>query len=416
MIYNVINGSSYTHWSDVPVSTKEEILAKQAAVKFNADSTLSEKTTRVFNVAMALIAGMKLVTYTSIGSTLASMGFAAINASAIAYFPFISSIMAFAPQLICAVALLVVIRKVLAVTFNCLVYPAVLLSLFNKKEIDESRLKTFESFTGKQFECHRISFNKSGIDYDAFTFEHANTKGNGKWIILAGGNAMVGDKVAGTLVDEFEKSGFNILYVNGPGVGRSTGWPTSYSISAGQEAGLQFLEKVIKAKKIMMYGLSLGGGAQAEAILNHEFKTDTIDYLVWSDRTFDRLSNAASCMVTRLAIPIFFVLGIELDGVAAANKLRTLGISHIITQNNNAVIEAGPGLLPLDGPIDEEGTDDIIPNKASLFVGIRNAGINDSPRLKCYGGPSVEHNWRLPYSLSKLVHAEVQSFRKQHIL
>ena len=79
-------------------------------------------------------------------------------------------------------------------------------------------------------------------------------------------------------------------------IGRSSGFPTSYSIGAGQEAGLQFLENGIGAKKIIHYGMSLGGGAQAEAILSHEFKTEEIDYIVWTDRSFDKLSNIASSL------------------------------------------------------------------------------------------------------------------------
>jgi len=46
--------------------------------------------------------------------------------------------------------------------------------------------------------------------------------------------------------------------------------------------------------------------------------------MAWSDRTFDTLSNTASKMITRLAKPLFFLLGIELNGVAGAKKLKRI--------------------------------------------------------------------------------------------
>ena len=89
-------------------------------------------------------------------------------------------------------------------------------------------------------------------------------------------------------------------------------------------------------------------------------------------------------------------------------RLQELGITHIVTQNSQSVDD--DGALPLDGDIDEEGSDMVIPNPSSFCIGIRKADIHDSDRLKCYGGPSVTHNGPLPQKVSDLVEAEIQAF------
>ncbi len=428
MIQIPLSPGRFQQWSDVPVSTKEEFSGEEATLKFSADSSLSEKVQRVFNGMMFFIVGAKLLSFippiASLGSTLSGMGFAAISGTALLKIPAVATIMALAPQMIVTLALIVVIRKVLAVAICHIIYPAVIMSYdkesnfrkvlgnfvfipHDKQSIDQDRSDMFDDLNDEKFECRRMTLNKSGIDYDAFVFEHETTKGNGHWVVVAGGNGWIGESAAPTIANAFKQLGLNILFVNGPGVGRSSGLPTSYSIQAGQEAGLQFLEKVVEAEKILIYGASLGGGAQAEVIRRHEFKTD-IDYMVWSDRSFDKLSNAASSMVTILAKPVFFLLGIELDGVAGARKLQELGIIHIVTQNSN--ILKSNGILPLDQDFDDQENDGVIPNKASLYVGLKKAGFQDSDRLKCYGGPHMRHNGRLRQDIEDFVNADIKAF------
>jgi len=411
MIESALKPEGFNNWNDVPVTTAAEALATQAAIKFSAKTSLSEKVQRVFNAALFFIVGVKLATFiptvATLSSSLSSLGFATISGSSLLQIPTVLAITALAQKIIVTLALILSIRKVLAVTLNCIVYFAVPKSLMNQQAIDKYRQYQFQQLTSENFECRRIALNKSGINYDAFVLEHETTKNNGQWIIIAGGNCWIGESAIGSCAEKYKELGFNILFVNGPGVGRSSGWPTSYSIGAGQEAGLQFLEEVIGAKKILLYGSSLGGGAQAEAIQGHDFK-EGVDYMVWGDRTFDTLSNAASGMVTSLAKPLFFLLGIELDTLAGAKKLQKLCIPHIVIQNSLSVINTGA--LHLDNPINESGTDGVIPNAASLFVGLQKAGIQDSQRVKCYGGQFIDHNGDLPKKVMDLVEADIQAF------
>lgn len=412
MIGKVLTPNGVQEWSNVPVTTDKEVSADQAVLKFSATTSIAEKVQRVFNGMMFFIAGASLLNLIPAVNaailSLSGMGFAAISGVSLFQIPAAAAIMALAPKIIVTLAVIQVIRKVLAVAINHFIYPAVLMS-YDKRALDKERLNAFQDLRGDQFECRRVALNKSGINYDAFAFEHEDTKENGQWVIVAGGNRWIGESAAPSVARKFKELGFNVLYVNGPGVGRSSGYPTSYSIGSGQEAGLQFLEKVADAKKILLYGTSLGGGAQSEAIKNHTFNTKDIDYLVWSDRSFDKLSNAASSMVTALAKPIFFLLGIELDGVAGAKKLKKLGITHIVTQNSQMRVGNGP--LPLTPNINSPGvTDGVIPNKASLYVGLMQAGIHDPTRLKCYGGPRVLHNGNLHQDINDLVENDIQAF------
>lgn len=171
----------------------------------------------------------------------------------------------------------------------------------------------FEQLKKNGCVCHRIALNKSGIKYNAFAVqqpksEDSSEKTNNAWVLIAGGNMEVGLGTIGRRAEYFHKKGFNVFYVDGPRVGGSKGQPTSYSIGAGQEAGLQFLETVVKAKKILLYGDSLGGGAHAKAIEIHDFKNGIdkgIQYMVVSSRTFDKLSHMAATVVGSFVKPIW---------------------------------------------------------------------------------------------------------------
>ncbi len=411
MIQSSLQPGGFQKWSDVPLSKQNEVLADKAVLTFSASTSTSEKMGRIFNDAMFSIVALRaLVSISSlIGATsaISNWSFTTLNIAALTQFPIVVKISLIAPQIILTVALVIVIRKILAVAITHIVYPATIMSYMNKQEINSDRWESFNELNNQKFECRRVALNKSGMNYDAFVIEHETTKDNDQWVVIAGGNGWIGESAILTCVKQFKNLGFNILFVNGPGVGSSSKFPTTYGIGAAQEAGLQFLEKVVKAKKILLYGTSLGGGAQAEAIQSHTFRKN-IKYMVWSDRSFDTLSHAASEMVLYIAKPIFFLLGIQLNGIAGAKKLQKLGIKHIVTQRCDT--NYPNSILPNNGPISEHGTDGVIPNKASLYVGLRKAGIQDSPRMKFYGNPWVGHNGPLPAQVNVHVWQDIREF------
>lgn len=397
MIY--LNNKLIT-WDQVAAAQELEVKAKKAVQTFYAETTLTEKIQRFVNGMAFFIAGAKLVSLLPgvIPAMLkwGEIAFTALGASSILQNPTLLKLIPLVTQIIVALALIQVVRKVLAVAIWHAVYPAV----FSGHQ-DNKRWEQFKSLANDNCDCRRIALNKSGIDYDAFAVETRSTKGNGKWVIVAGGNGWTGENSLEDCVKDFEAHGFNTLFVNGPGVGRSTGFPTSYSVGAGQEAGLQFLEKEVKAKTIILYGTSLGGGAQSEAIQNHSFKKE-INYIVWSHVTFDKLSNVASSLVIGIAKTIFFLLGIEANGVKGARRLQELGIRHIVTQNNRDD--------SFKDPFNDKGSDGVIHNRDSLYIGMRKANIIDRDRVRFYLSPNMDHNGGLPWKIQQSLHGDIQQF------
>lgn len=380
-----------TNWNLIPKAEYVDLMAAESRYKFVASTSTKEKMMRAFNIC---VFALPLVALTGVK-------------------------LPFAATLVVGAALILAVRKVLEAAIGHIVYPVVLESYIDS--YDKSRLHSFHELKG--FSCRRIALAKLGYTYDSFAIEHDP---KAPWALVAGGNGWIGEEALCHVSSDFKKRGLNVLYVNGPGVARSRWFPTRYSMGAAQEAGLQLLEEVVKAKKIVLYGTSLGGGAQAEAICMHQFK-EGVQYLVWSDRTFDFLSNAAGDLAPRIfglegsgakvfgsvVKGLFYLIGLELDSVAGAKRLKELDIRHIVTQNYIGV-EEGEYRLPYEGEIVDRGTDGIITDNSSLYLGIRRAGLTDGEslkdRLKLFGSNNVDHNGSLPVEVEKLVRGEIGRF------
>ena len=82
--------------------------------------------------------------------------------------------------------------------------------------------------------------------------------------------------------------------------------------------------------------------------------------------------------------------------------MQERGIAHIVTQNNRVQLN--------DAELNEKGTDVIIANSSSLYVGMRKAGINDQERVKYYIGSGISHNGDLPYQVTMDVNQDIQYF------
>lgn len=387
-------------WDQVEISTDQEVVAKRASTTFYAETTVEEKIGRFVNGMAFFIAGAKIVSLLpGVSPTLNKLGEMALSVlatSSLLQSSTLFKIISLASKILIVTVFIQAIRKVLAVIVWRFIYPVI-----SENYEDQKRLEEFKNLTKENFECRRIALNISGIDYDTFAIEHPTTKGNGNWVIIAGGNGDMGERTLKDLAKKFQKHGFNTLYVNGPGVGRSTGFATSYSLGAGQEAGLQFLETVVRAKNIMLFGYSLGGGAQAEAIQSHTFKKG-IHYMVWSHVTFDKLSNVASSMVNRFAKYMFFILGIEADCVRGAKRLQELGIRHLVVQNNSHTT--------FMEEYDVNGSDYCIQNHTSLYIGVRKANIVDQDRIKFYLDPKMPHSYFFQDTIEQKLKGDIAHF------
>lgn len=240
------------------------------------------------------------------------------------------------------IALALAIRKIVSTIIGYIVYPA---TTFPKKLLITDEEKAIDLLKSKDFITQKITLYKSGVAYDATLIGHKDTIANGKWFIHAFGNGMAMEQVTSIIPIENHNNGANTLLINGAAVGRSQGFPTRYQKSAGFEAGLQFLEKEVKATHIVFRGLSLGGGMMSEAVVSHKFDLNKIKYLSISDRTFSRLSDVAATFVGSFVIPLFYLTGTQLDSVSGAEKLKQLKIEHIIIQHTSNQNQGTDGVI-----------------------------------------------------------------------
>lgn len=283
-------------------------------------------------------------------------------------------------------------RKIASTLIGYMAYPAAFTS-FNSTEIYDRYAKLqIDQLTVNGFQVKNVTLCKSGVKYDALAITFKPQIDNDNWVIHALGNGMMYEAMITELAQENYKNNCNTLLVNGPSVCSSGGWPTRYQMGAGFEAGIQFLEKEIKATRIIMRGLSLGGGMMAEAILNHNFinsKKD-IKYLFISDRTFSRLSAIAEELVGGICKPVFYITETELDGIAAARKLSDLNIRHIIIQHTDGL------------------TDGVIPDKVSLAYEMeKDSTLSNKIYIK---SPYISHNGGLPLKIQEDLDKHIKHF------
>lgn len=267
-------------------------------------------------------------------------------------------------------------------------YPAqnslkkLIISKFQNGHLDEARAKVALEMKANNYVVRHINLQKNNVQYSAMLIGHQNTIENGQWVLQATGNDWPIEKVASKFAEKYYEVGYNLLMVNGPGVGRSEGAATPKSIGDAQEVGIRFLEEMIDAKKIIIAGYSLGGAAVGMAILEHNFapNLDKRKYLVIRQMTFDRTSNIfrnyAHILYPKLK-PIVKQLVIwadcEMDSVAASKKLEEISIPECIIQAGNEQSFSHDGMIPLRSTLGYRLIKEKISGKTKTFHRIPNA-------------------------------------------
>ena len=117
-------------------------------------------------------------------------------------------------------------------------------------------------------------------------------------------------------------------------------------------AMLQFLEEKIKAKEVIGYGHSLGGGVQGDALCDYEFKSD-MQYVFIKDRTFSNLAAVASSIVHPWIAPLISMLGWNIDSIESSKKLSCL---EVIIQAAHVETPATSSDVLDDGVITKEAS------------------------------------------------------------
>lgn len=264
------------------------------------------------------------------------------------------------------------------------IYPAQSCLLQEQREsIDQLRVDEAARLTAEGYVVRHLTLEKNGIPYSGLLLGHPDTLQNGKWILQACGNATTIEQTA-QIIEPYSRIGYNLLLINGPGVGRSDGLAIPRTIGEAQEVGISFLESAIEAQKIVIAGLSLGGAAIGEAIDQHTFNTEARDYLVIRQMTFGRVSDVAGNVFTRvptehqgcvtaalsvLASPLVHLLGCEMNNLDSSRKLLDLQIPEVVFQG---------------------GQDNIIPESVNLGHNLR-ANHIAGPTLQIIDIPDAGH-------------------------
>lgn len=213
------------------------------------------------------------------------------------------------------------------------IYPAQNLP---KDQLFEWRKEAIEQRNLNGGIMRHIRLEKNGKSYSAFLIGKESTIQNGKWVLHANGNHASIEKecaVQPNYLDSYLAEDFNVLLVNGPGVGCSDSMEALEDLADSQELGLTFLETAIKAQEMILTGISLGAGAQSMVINRHAF-LENRTYTVIRLWTFDRLSNLVYHLTGQLGVWLLSWLGYEIDSIKASQKLHELAIQEIIFDND----------------------------------------------------------------------------------
>lgn len=240
-------------------------------------------------------------------------------------------------------------------------YPAQ--SMYGADKMDRLRARLAKILGANENLIRReVTLEKEGHRYNGLILGHESTISNGKWAIFAPGNdTAIEREVILERQEPFLQAGYNVLFVNSPGVGKSQGPATVDRIGDAQEIALSFLETAIKAKKIILAGHSFGGAAIGNAALKHTFKTD-VDYLVFQLMTFDRLTHITKERVGLLESLVLRIIGCEMDNVAASKKLQQEGIHEVIIQGGeDRLMDKAPLLEALQ-------KENLMENKTGIMI------------------------------------------------
>ncbi len=225
--------------------------------------------------------------------------------------------------------------------------------------LDYERRKGVEALSQRGHIVRHVRFEKDGKALSGVLITHPDYGCNGKWAIQACGNLQPYEIGMEKMAAFYHRKEFSLLLLNNPGVGRSEGESTPQTIGETQEMGIRFLESALKAKKVVMAGFSLGGGAIGQAILRHAFQPD-IKYLAIRQMSFGRVSSVCekryreffnAQWLERLIAPLVRWVGCEMDSVEASRYLQKNHIPEVIIQRGDSE-EA----FDCDGAIPKEAT------------------------------------------------------------
>jgi len=211
------------------------------------------------------------------------------------------------------------------------------------------------------FVGREVVLEKDGHRYTGLLLGHKRFISNGKWVLMAPGNNTTIEAQFNDGLSPFLEAGYNVLLVNGPGIGKNSGLATVDKLGDAQDVAISFLESALKAQRIVLAGHSLGGAAIGLAVMKHNFKPD-VHYLAIRLMTFDRMSHLVEILQGPFVSKLLRFFGCEMDSIAASKKLQEKGIHEVIMQAEHDEIMSRAGLL--------EGlkTENLMENKTGIIL------------------------------------------------
>jgi len=233
----------------------------------------------------------------------------------------------------------------------------------------------------------RFTVQVDGMQVDGMVLGTEETLQNGKWVLRSNGNFQCYEQESREFKQILTQMGANGIVFNYPGVGDSDGmFPTRQEMVKAYRAMLAFLEDKVNgigAQEIIGYGVSIGGGAQADALRVHEFNRELPS--VWiKNKTFSDLSSVISSLYNRIFGFVIRVLGWNINIAESSKELempeiviQTIeGKTQVLTMNDNPIIN--------DGMIDVQVSlaqtllqDEECPKNQKVFIGV--SGNHDTP-------------------------------------
>lgn len=207
---------------------------------------------------------------------------------------------------------------------------------YSKDVAKQKREDFYNQFKDSKFKFKRICVEVNGLKTDAMIVGTQETFGNGRWILNSNGNASEFERelVCSSDSPTLESSsgiGKKIMSLNAsallfnyPGKGFSEGFRERSTVTNAYRAMLNFVEdrqKGLAAKEVVLYGYSLGGVIQGEALDGHELKSG-IKYVAVKRQAPADISSAARYMVGNWAEGAIKFFGWNISSINSSKNLK----------------------------------------------------------------------------------------------
>lgn len=177
-----------------------------------------------------------------------------------------------------------------------------------------------------------VVFEGSQCRTTGLVIASAETMLNRKWVLQATGSDQSIENYTRFFGRLWLNRGYNTLLLQGPGAPLTEGASTTFNLGEAQRLGIRFLETVVRAREIVLSGLSLGGGTLGEAILQHEFLTGehAPQYRAIRTITFGSLRDVIAETVNAPVAALTHLLGCEMRNLESSKRLSQLRIPETI--------------------------------------------------------------------------------------